>query len=323
MRALTVEIQESAGRVLCCSIFRAGGRKLLGKGHLLSVDDVRLLRTEGMNDVWVTELEEGEVSEDEAVLAVASAVCCGSAEIRVAAGGRANLIATEDCCALVDDELLKQINCTSGVVIATASNFRYLRAGERLATIKSAPFAISRAQLDSILQILSDRGPILQARPIRDPQVSVLYTDPVQGDRARNLFEATVRARLDALKARLSFSMVVVEEEEHVVRALQHLTRTQPTAVLIASTTTPAGPEDAIGRALLRAGALLERFLAPVDPGTLLMLGYKGNIPILSAPCCFRSIKPNVVDLLLPPMLAKYRVSGWEVACLGHGGLLS
>jgi hypothetical protein len=53
------------------------------------------------------------------------------------------------------------------------------------------------------------------------------------------------------------------------------------------------------------------------------MFGYKGNIPILSAPCCFRSVKPNVVDLLLPPMLARYRVSGWEVACLGHGGLLS
>jgi molybdenum cofactor cytidylyltransferase len=250
-------------------------------------------------------------------------MCCGSAEIRVAAGGRANLVATEDCCALVDDELLKQINCTSGVVIATAANFRYVRAGERLATIKSTPFAVSRAQLDTVLQFLTDRGQILQARPIRDPQVSVLYSDPVQGDRARALFEPTVRARLDALKARLSYSLAVVEEEDHVVRALQHLTRTQPTAVLIASTTTPCGPDDAIGRALLRAGAYLERFLAPVDPGTLLMLGYKGNIPILSAPCCFRSVKPNVVDVLLPPMLAKYRISGWEVACLGHGGLLS
>jgi len=323
MRALTVELQQSAGRVLCCSIFRPGGRKLLGKGHVLSDDDVRLLRTEGMNEVWVTQLEEGEVSEDDAVLSVASAMCCGSAEIRVAAGGRANLIATEDCCALVDDELLKQINCTASVVIATAANFRYIRAGERLATIKSAPFAVSRAQLDTVLEILNDRGAILQARPIRDAQVNVIYTDPVQGDRARALFEPAMRARLEGVKARLSFSMAVVEEEEPLVRALQHLTRTQPTAVLIASTTTPSGPEDAVGRALVRAGAHLERFLAPVDPGTLLMLGYKGNIPILSAPCCFRSLKPNVVDLLLPPMLAKYKVSGWEVACLGHGGLLA
>jgi hypothetical protein len=25
----------------------------------------------------------------------------------------------------------------------------------------------------------------------------------------------------------------------------------------------------------------------------------------------------------LPPLLARYHVTGWEVACLGHGGLLA
>ena len=64
------------------------------------------------------------------------------------------------------------------------------------------------------------------------------------------------------------------------------------------------------------------RFLAPVEPGNLFLLSYKGDIPIVSAPSCFRSAKPNVVDLVLPSMLARYRLSGWEVACLGHGGLL-
>jgi molybdenum cofactor cytidylyltransferase len=96
----------------------------------------------------------------------------------------------------------------------------------------------------------------------------------------------------------------------------------KPTTILIASTTAPAGPEDVVGRALARIGCHLERFLAPVEPGNLLMLNYKDDVPIVSAPGCFRSAKPNVVDLILPAMLARYRVSGWEVACLGHGGLL-
>ncbi|MGH9639718.1 MAG: hypothetical protein ACRD3Y_06625, partial [Bryobacteraceae bacterium] len=102
---------------------------------------MRLLQTEGMRQVWVTELEDGEVGEDQAVLSMAEVMCCGSVEIRLAAGGRANLVATEDCCVLVDDELLKQINCTASVAIATVSNFHFVRAGERVATIKSAPFA--------------------------------------------------------------------------------------------------------------------------------------------------------------------------------------
>jgi len=323
MRTLTVELEQSAGRMLCCSIFRPGGRKVLGKGHLLNEEDVRMLATEGMSEVWVTELEEGEVDEDAAVLAVARAVSCGSAEIKVAAGGRANILVTEDCCALVDEDLLNRVNRTSGVVIATATNFRFARKGDRMATVKSNPFAVSRSHLDAILKLLADSGPILQARPIHDAKVNVLYTDPVQGERARTMFESAVKAKLDALKAQLGYSIAVVEEEELVVRALNHLLNNNPAAILVASSTTPAGPEDVIGRALVRVGAKLERFLAPVDPGTLLLLGYQGDTPILSAPCCFRSAKPNVVDKLLPPMLARYKISAWEVAGLGHGGLLS
>lgn len=322
MRALTMDIQNSMGRILCCTIFKPGGKKLLAKGHVLSEEDVRLLQTEGMHQVWVTELEDGEVGEDQAVLSIAEAMCCGSVEIRLAAGGRANLVATENCCVLVDDELLKQINCTASVAIATVPNFHYVHAGERVATIKSAPFAVAQAQLETMLSILNERGAILQARPIREPNIGLLYADPVHGDRARNLFENVVRTRVERFGANIRYSLATVEEEDQVTRALQHLLRTKPSAILVASTTAPAGPEDVVGRAFARLGAHLERFLAPVEPGNLMMLSYKDNTPIVSAPCCFRSAKPNVLDLILPPMLAKYRISGWEIACLGHGGLL-
>src|SRR6266852_6377514 len=181
MKARTVDIRKSAGRILCCTIFRPSGRKLLGKGHMLSEDDVRLLETEGLGQVWVTELEDGEVGEDEAVSHAAQEMGCGCLEIRLAAGGRANLFATEDCCVLVDDDLLKQINCISSVVTATAINFSFARAGQRIATVKSAPFAVAREQLEAVITVLRERGPILQARPIRSPSVAVLYCDPVQG----------------------------------------------------------------------------------------------------------------------------------------------
>jgi molybdenum cofactor cytidylyltransferase len=322
LRALTVDVQSSAGRVLCCTIFKPGGRKLLAKGHILSDEDIRLLETEGMQQVWVTELEEGEIGEDEAVMAVAEAMCCGSVEIRLAAGGRANLIATADACALVDDELLRQINCTSSIAIATVQNYRFVRTGERVATIKSAPFAVAQAQLETVLSILNERGAILQGRPIKDPGVGVLYTDPVHGDRARTLFENIVRTRVERYSGKLRYALSAVEDEEQVVRSLQHLLRTKPACIMIASTTAPAGPEDVIGRAMVRLGAHIERFLAPVEPGNLMLLGYKDDVPIISAPCCFRSAKPNILDLVLPPMFAKYRISGWEIACLGHGGLL-
>lgn len=323
MKALTVDVRESTGRILCCTVFRPGGKKLLAKGHLLSDEDIRLLETEGMQKVWVTELEDGEVGEDEAVLAVAQELGCGALEIRLAAGGRANLFTTEPSCMLVDDELLRQINCAASVAIATSGNFSYAPTGQRIATVKSTPFAVAKAQLEAIISILKERGPILQARPIRSPSVAILYTDPVSGDRARQLFEAIMRQRLERLGVTPAYVLTSLEEESAVSRSLEHLLRARPTAILVASTTAPAGPEDVIGRAMLRIECHIERFLAPVEPGNLLLLGYKDDVPVVSAPGCFRSAKANVVDLVLPPMLARYRVSGWEIACLGCGGLLA
>jgi len=322
MRAQTVDVKSSNGRVLCCTVFRPGGKKLLAKGHVISDDDIRVLESEGLDQIWVTELEEGEVGEDDAVCAVASEMGCGSFEIHLAAGGRANLQASEKCCVLVDDELLKQINCTASVVIATALNFSFATPGQRIATVKSAPFAVSRTQLDAVIGILKERGPILQARPMRNPSVGILYTDPLNGERARQLFENIMRQRLERFGVTASFVAVCTEEEAAVCRALAQLLRSKPSVILIASTTAPAGPEDVVGRAMEKAGGRMERFLAPVEPGNLLLLAYKDDVPVISAPGCFRSAKPNVVDLVLPPLLARYRVSGWEVGCLGHGGLL-
>jgi len=323
MKSQTVDIRESMGRILCCTIFRPGGKKLLAKGHILSEEDIRLLATEGMEQVWVSELETGEISEDEAVLQVSRELGCGCLEIRLAAGGRANLVATADCCVLVDDELLKQINCTASVVISTMFNFSYAKAGQRVCTVKSAPFAVPQSQMEAVTNILKERGPILQARPIRTPTVAVIYSDPVSGDRARTLFENIMHQRLGKFSAGVKFAVATLEDEASVARGITHLLKSNPTGILIASTTAPAGPEDTVGRAMAKIGCHLERFLAPVEPGNLFLLGYKEDIPIISAPGCFRSAKPNVVDMVLPPILARYRVSGWEIACLGHGGLLA
>jgi hypothetical protein len=323
MRAQTVDVKSSTGRILCCTVFRPGGKKLLAKGHVISDEDVRILESEGMETIWVTELEDGEIGEDDAVCAVATEMGCGSFEIRLAAGGRANLVATENCCVLVDDELLKQINCTASVVIATSLNYGYAVSGQRIATVKSAPFAVAKDQLDAVIGILKERGPILQARPIRSPSVGVLYSDPLSGERGRQLFENIMRQRLERFGVHANYVLACTEDEHAVTRSMQHLLRSKPCVILVASTTAPAGPEDVIGQAMVKVGAQVERFLAPVEPGNLMLMAYKDEIPIVSAPGCFRSAKPNVVDLVLPPLLARYHVTGWEIASLGHGGLLA
>jgi molybdenum cofactor cytidylyltransferase len=322
MGARTVEVRQSVGHVLYAPVLGPGGKKLLGRGHVISDTDARMLEAEGLAGVWIFEPDDGEIGEDAAAMEVATQAFCGSLSIRLTASGRADLFATEPCCVLVDSEFLKQINSTGAIVIATSQNLSFGRAGQRVATVKSLPFAVAKPQLETVISMVRDRGAVLQARPIRTPRVAVIYTDPTDGERARGLFENTMRQRLERLGASLMFALTLLEEEATVATGLQRLLQAGPTAILVASTTAPGGPDEVVGRAMVRAGSQIERFMAPVEPGCLLLLGYKDDIPVVCAPGCYRSPKPSVLDLVLPPMLAGYRLTSWEIAGLGHGGLL-
>ena len=71
MKAQTIDIQESTGRILSSAVFRPCGKKLMAKGHILREEDIRILQSEGLGQIWVAQLDEDEVGEDEAVCGVA------------------------------------------------------------------------------------------------------------------------------------------------------------------------------------------------------------------------------------------------------------
>ena len=67
-----------------------------------------------------------------------------------------------------------------------------------------------------MVNMLKERGPILQARPIRNPTVGVLYTDPLSGERARQLFENIMRQRLEHFGVIAKFVLSCTEDEASV-----------------------------------------------------------------------------------------------------------
>lgn len=322
MRSQVIEVSQAAGKVLSNAVFQPCGKKLLARGRLISAEDVRLLLAEGHSQVAIAVLEDGEVPEEEAAVQIARQGTWGALEVKLSAGGRANVLATESCAVVVKEETLRQMNLGGDITMATLPNFSYAVGGQRIATVKTAPFAVSEGPLRRSMSLLAERGPVVTAYPISDPAVAVLYSDPIRADRARGLFEGIMRTRLERFGASTAFVLSAIEEEEPLARNIEHLLRARPSLLLIASTTSPAGPTDTVGRAMERVGCRIESFLAPVEPGNLLMLSYAGDVPVISAPGCFRSPKPNAVDLVLPPLLAGYRISAAEISSFGHGGLL-
>jgi hypothetical protein len=48
---------------------------------------------------------------------------------------------------------------------------------------------------------------------------------------------------------------------------------------------------------------------------------YKDNIPIIGLPGCVMYSKRTIFDLVLPRIMADVKLSGKDLALMGHGGL--
>jgi molybdopterin biosynthesis enzyme len=94
----------------------------------------------------------------------------------------------------------------------------------------------------------------------------------------------------------------------------------------VAGETSIMDRDDVTPQGIRLAGGRIEHYGAPVEPGNLLLLAYLGDgsgaLPVLGAPGCVRSRDANIVDLLLPRLLAGEQVRRADIVALGHGGLL-
>ena len=92
--------------------------------------------------------------------------------------------------------------------------------------------------------------------------------------------------------------------------------------ILVAGMSAIIDREDIVPTALQLAGGSLTLHGVPVDPGTLLMMGYLDETPVVGAPGCVKSPKTNVIDWILPRLLTGERLTRANLVSMGHGGLL-
>ena len=93
--------------------------------------------------------------------------------------------------------------------------------------------------------------------------------------------------------------------------------------LVIGGQTSIMDQEDTTLRALREAQVEVALHGAPVEPGNMMAIGYQGDKWVLCAPGCAKSPRTNVVDLILPRLLAGERLDRRAVAALlaGRGQL--
>jgi molybdenum cofactor cytidylyltransferase len=320
-----VPINQAQGKILGHNVTGPDGRRLLRKGKPLTAADVVLLRDLGRSSVYVAELETGDVDENSAARRIATAVAGPGVRFSGPATGRVNLVAETVGLLRVDATHLATLNSAEGVTVATLSSHTAVAPGKMVATIKIIPYGLPEAVVRRA-EGLADGGTAVVAIDELQPRRVALILSGAPAARERLAsFDKALRSRLEALRATIvDVAFVPLEEEEgelELAAQLQAQVASGIDLIILAGETAIMDRYDIAPRAVERAGGDIVAFGAPVDPGNLLMLAYLGQVPILGAPGCARSPKTNVVDVLLPPLLAGDRLRPNDIAALGHGGL--
>jgi molybdenum cofactor cytidylyltransferase len=325
MRFGPVPIEQAAGKILGHNIAGADGRRLFRKGRPLTAPDIIALRAAGRSTVYVAEVEPGDVDENQAAQRVAAAVAGPGISLVGPFTGRVNLQAKTLGVVRVDADRLAVLNDSDGITLATLADHTPVPGGRVVATVKIIPYALAEASVAAAERVAAT--PLIWLDPVTRRRVALILSASLAAqERVAATFEPPLRSRLESLGATVSqMEFVPLEDEQgeaQLATVLERQISEGAEAVILAGETAIMDRHDLAPRAVERAGGEITCVGAPVDPGNLLMIAYIGGVPILGAPGCARSPKVNVIDWVLPRLLAGDRLERRDIIALGHGGLL-
>lgn len=328
MRLETLPLAQAAGHILCHNLADPQGRKAFTKGRIVRPEDLPRLEELGLKAVRVAILDPDDVHEDEAAARLAAAVAGPGVSATTPRTGRVNLRAEHAGPLEVDVEALLTINEVDGLTIATLPEHTLARPGLRLATIKVIPFAVPEADLARVEEMGRAAGGVLRVRPLQVRSVGVILVSSAAARiRVERGVYPAIEGRVRDLGGEVIATRFVPPDETAVAAAVSELQAMGAELIIAAGETSVVDLEDVTPRGVRLAGGRVEHYGAPVEPGNLLLLAYLDRsgaapLPVLGAPGCVRSRDTNIVDLLLPRLMAGEQVRRRDIVALGHGGLL-
>lgn len=333
-----IPLTEAEGKILGHNITGSDGRRLLRKGNPLTPADIAQLAALGRTVVYVADLDPEDVPENEAAARVATAAAGANLRVSRPTTGRANLYAEQKGLLRIDGERLTQVNLCDGITLATLPNHAFVSANQMVATLKIVSYALDskivrEAELICGLTPLSSRPdrPLLRVDPLEERQVGLILSgSPPARVKIMAGFRKALAPRLEYWGSSVSLvDFVPLEDEVGELLLAQKINEYIDAGVdliILAGETAIMDRYDIAPRAVERAGGRVIAFGAPVDPGNLLMLARHDRsgrlVHIVGAPGCARSPKKNIVDLVLPRLLASDYLNKMDIVKLAVGGML-
>ncbi|MBZ8119326.1 molybdopterin-binding protein [Roseovarius sp. LXJ103] len=309
-----VPLSQAEGAILAHSL-HAGGRRIR-KGAVLDVAALEALGAAGHASVVVARMEPGDLHEDAAAEALATALASGPGiSLSTAFTGRVNLIAEGPGVVQLDAAAIDAANMVHPMItVATVPQMQQMALKGLIATVKIIAYGVPGEAVARAAE--AARGAVRMAAP-KMQTASLIITDIPGGPGSKG--EAAIRGRVEALGLSLKETALVPHEEGALSAALNAATGE---VILILTASATSDVMDTGPAALTLAGGRVERFGMPVDPGNLLFLGHLGAQAVIGLPGCARAPALNGADWVLARAVCGIEVTGADIAGMGVGGLL-
>ena len=320
-----VPVQEALGMVLCHDVPQIIPGQFKGpafrKGHIVQPTDIPTLLDMGKERLYVWEMRQGLVHENDAARRIARAAV-GQGIIRSdPKEGKVDLTAAHDGLLKINTEALEAVNSVDQVVFSTLHSHQRVAKGKILAGTRVIPLVIDEQRIKEVETICWRSRPLMEVKPFRCLKTGIVTTgSEVYHGRIQDRFGPVVRKKVEDLGCEYLGQVYVSDQIDQIVEAILSLVREGAQMVTVTGGMS-VDPDDVTPAAIRAAGGRVVTYGAPVLPGAMFMLAYLGEIPVMGLPGCVMYHKTSIFDLVLPRILAGEEMTRKDFVKLAHGGL--
>jgi len=290
------------------------------RGHIIRPEDVSRLLDVGKANIYVMELEKDELHEEDAARRLAKAAAGANLRLTDPSEGRINLVSTIAGLLKVDVDLLYRFNSLGDLMLATLPGDCAVKEGTVVAGTRTIPVVVKESLVQEAEALCRGR-PIVTILPMPARKVHLVVTgSEVFTGRIKDGFGPIVTKKVGELGSSVE-SVKLAPDDPDVIAGHIKDAKQAGADVILVSGGMSVDPDDKTPEAIRRSGARIETHGFPVLPGSMFLMAYLGETPVLGLSGCVLHDPFTAFDALLPRLLAGEKISRADIMAMGHGGL--
>lgn len=319
-----IPVEEAVGLPLAHDITEIVPGKHKGpafrRGHIVRQEDISKLLDVGKRNLYVMELERDELHEEEAARRLANAAAGENLKLTDPSEGRINLVAKISGLLKVDSDLLFRFNSLGDLMLATLPADRYVKEGTVVAGTRTIP-VIVKEELVRRAEALCREKAIVTVLPMPAKRVHLVVTgSEVFTGRIKDGFGPVVTKKVNELGSALESVKLAPDDADVIAEDIKEAKQAGADVILVSGGMS-VDPDDKTPEGIRKSGAVVETHGFPVLPGSMFLMAYLGDTPVMGLSGCVLHDPFTAFDVLLPRLLAGEKITRAEIMAMGHGGL--